>query len=77
MARTNRLAAHRPNACRNARSLVATSLNLLHRLVEHYAAYAERRQQRRALSRLDHRLLDDIGLTPSDAMREADKPFWK
>ena len=35
----------------------------------------QRRRQRLALSRLDRRLLDDIGLTPAQASEEARKPF--
>lgn len=37
----------------------------------------QRRRQRLDLSRLDRRLLDDIGLTAERAMIEARKPFWK
>ena len=37
----------------------------------------EKKLQRRDLAHLDSRLLDDIGLTPSDVAREADKPFWQ
>ena len=40
-------------------------------------AWAERRRSRRDLSTLDRRLLQDIGLTQSEAMREAAIPFWK
>jgi uncharacterized protein YjiS (DUF1127 family) len=40
-------------------------------------AWAERRRSRRDLSKLDRRLLQDIGLTPGEAMREAAMPFWK
>jgi uncharacterized protein YjiS (DUF1127 family) len=41
--------------------------------------WAERRGQRRALAelaRLPH-LLDDVGLTRAQALREAAKPFWR
>ena len=34
-------------------------------------------RQRRALAELDARLLDDIGVTPDDARREAAKPPWR
>jgi len=37
---------------------------------------AERAAGRRALARLDDRLLRDIGLTRADADAEAGKPFW-
>ncbi len=32
--------------------------------------------QRRALSRLDAHRLADLGLSPEDALREANRPFW-
>lgn len=32
---------------------------------------------RKALGRLDHHQLDDIGLTPREAKREADKRFYQ
>ena len=38
--------------------------------------WVQRSRQRRALAELDDRLLRDIGLTPSQAEREAAKPFW-
>ena len=39
--------------------------------------WIERVQQRRALARLDDRLLADIGISRVDAMREAARPGWK
>jgi len=33
-------------------------------------------RQRRALAQLDAARLDDIGLTPTEARREASRPFW-
>ena len=38
---------------------------------------AARQRQRRALGRLDERLLRDIGVSRQDAMREAAKPVWR
>lgn len=40
------------------------------------ASLAERRRQRRALARLDHRLLNDIGLSANDMQDELHKSFW-
>ena len=37
----------------------------------------ERSRQRRALETLDDGMLRDLGLSRSDIMREADKPFWR
>ena len=47
------------------------------RLVAKLEDWLERRRQRRALLALDDKLLKDIGLSPSDAWREAHKPFWR
>ena len=40
-------------------------------------AWADRQVTRRALDRLDARLLDDIGITAQEARVEAAKPFWQ
>jgi uncharacterized protein YjiS (DUF1127 family) len=37
----------------------------------------ERRRQRKALLDLDDRMLADVGITKSQAIEEASKPFWK
>ena len=36
-----------------------------------------RSQQRRALENLPDYMLKDIGISRMDALREADKPFWR
>ncbi len=41
------------------------------------AVWIERSRQRRALADLDDHLLDDIGITRSEAAREIAKPFWR
>ena len=40
------------------------------------AMWMERSRQRRALADLDDHLLKDIGITRSEAAREAAQPFW-
>jgi len=37
----------------------------------------ERSRQRRVLETLDDGMLRDLGLSRSDVIREADKPFWR
>ena len=37
----------------------------------------DRVRQRRALARLDDRMLSDIGISRCDAEREIEKPFWR
>ena len=39
--------------------------------------WIERSRQRQALTVLERHLLDDIGVTPDEARREAEKPFWQ
>ncbi len=39
--------------------------------------WRERRRDRDVLSRLDDRMLADIGLSRGDVMREIAKPFWR
>jgi uncharacterized protein YjiS (DUF1127 family) len=39
--------------------------------------WQERARSRHQLARLDARMLKDIGLSRLDALREADKPFWR
>jgi uncharacterized protein YjiS (DUF1127 family) len=38
--------------------------------------WQERAEQRQALGELNDRMLKDIGVSVSDAYREARKPFW-
>ena len=39
-------------------------------------AWSERRRTRKALSKLDEHLLNDVGLTRQSADAEAKRPFW-
>ena len=39
--------------------------------------WIERSHQRRALANLDDRLLNDVGITRSEAAREIAKPIWR
>jgi uncharacterized protein YjiS (DUF1127 family) len=55
---------------------VSVSAQLL-RLSDGLETWRERARQRAALSRLDERLLADIGLSRTDAVFEYDKPFWR
>lgn len=52
-----------------SRVFVATGLAL--------ARWEERRRTRKAMARLDKRLLSDIGLTEDLRITECEKPFWR
>lgn len=39
--------------------------------------YRQNAQQRKKLAQLPDYLLKDIGVTRADALKEAEKPFWK
>lgn len=39
--------------------------------------WQERAEQRHHLAGMDERMRKDIGISYADALREADKPFWK
>lgn len=47
------------------------------RLVDLLLTWMERERERRQLAALDHHLLRDIGISRSDALEEAGKPFWR
>lgn len=59
---------------RHGEGLAAASVGMFLRAL---VAALERRRQRRALARLDRRLLDDIGLSADDVRAECDQPFWR
>lgn len=64
----------RPWPPRGTRLRAAETLRALLALVRLWRA---RCRQRAQLARLDARLLRDIGVTPADAEREINKPFWQ
>lgn len=47
------------------------------RAIDLLRAWRQRRDSRIALARFDERMLRDIGITRADALREANKPFWR
>ncbi len=53
------------------------SLGLLGHLGETFHLWRERQRQRRELSHWSDRDLQDVGVSWSDIVREAEKPFWR
>lgn len=41
------------------------------------SSWLARSRQRKALAELDDRMLREIGITPTEAIREAGRPFWR
>ena len=52
------------------------AVNFLYKVAVHLVVAHAYRRSRRALAKLDDRLLDDIGLTREQAKREAMKSCW-
>ena len=52
-------------------------LALIARAVATLALWRDRAYSRRALATFDRHLLRDIGVSPYDAGREMNKPFWR
>ncbi len=50
---------------------------IVRRALETLTKWQERAAGRRELLGLDARTLRDIGISRADAVREADKPFWR
>ena len=46
-------------------------------IIRSIATWSGRARERRHLTRMDDRLLRDIGLSRLDAKREINKPFWR
>ena len=66
-----------PAAGRPGSRLFGDGRGSLHAVIETVLVWQERASQRHQLASLDDTLLRDIGLSRSDAAREASKPFWR
>jgi uncharacterized protein YjiS (DUF1127 family) len=52
-------------------------IELFHGAATLVRCWVRRARERIELARLDHRMLRDIGVTPNEAERECNKPFWR
>lgn len=67
-----------PYTVKEVRRRLAAKLRiLLPKIKNAIYLWKERARQRRALAQLSNYQLKDIGLSRSDAINEAGKPFWK
>lgn len=52
-------------------------VQVLLRLADLLTVWENRARERRHLAEMPDRMLRDLGLSRSDARREAEKPFWR
>ena len=71
------LAAGIANGAAPARRWAALAGRIRRRAIADVTRWFARSRQRRALAKLDARLLADVGITPEAARREIAKPFWR
>jgi len=57
--------------------LVSRAAQALASLGQTVHTWRIRARTRRALGQLSPRLLQDVGISPGDARREASRPFWR
>lgn len=62
---------------RRSRHRYAPSSRFAVRLLDLFQAWHSRAQERRALLKLDDRMLKDVGLSRADVANESGKPFWQ
>ena len=72
---TDRLAAARLRRARYRNG--GASPTIIVRLAREIAAWRRRSRERQELARMTGRDLQDLGITPGDALRELAKPFWR
>ena len=54
-----------------------TAKQLLYGWITRIGVWRRRSRERRLLAAMNGRVLQDIGITPWDAYREANKPCWR
>lgn len=59
------------------RQSLPSPVEVLLRLAELLTVWENRARERRHLAEMPDRMLRDLGLSRSDARREAEKPFWR
>ncbi|MEP2715467.1 DUF1127 domain-containing protein [Pseudophaeobacter sp.] len=64
------------NSCTPARALPCTTPRVRFSLLSFVSARLSLLRQRRALKSLDARALEDIGISRSEAMKEAERQIW-
>lgn len=52
-------------------------IEMFRRILQRLGALQQRQRSRRQLAALDRQALKDIGISPADALSEAQKPFWR
>ena len=52
-------------------------MEVLIRLADLLATWEQRARERRHLAEMSNHMLKDLGISRTDARREAEKPFWR
>lgn len=66
------------DALRNAVHTFAVAMfSLPERGIDVLVVWEKRLKDRDALSRMNYSQLDDMGMSPEDALNESEKPFWR
>ena len=73
--KNNQFSKYCENIDLNSRFLILNVYKL--RVRKKIKIWMNRSRQRKALAKLDKRMLDDIGFTSLQAKQEYSKPFWK
>lgn len=59
------------------RAFAVAAFSLPERGVDVLLTWEKRQRDRDALSRMNFHQLDDMGMSPKDALNESEKPFWR
>ncbi|MGH7003819.1 MAG: DUF1127 domain-containing protein [Alphaproteobacteria bacterium] len=70
-------AAHPASPVQAQHSATTRVTHWLSRSLTKIVEWQERAEQRVHLAGMDERMRKDIGISYADAVREADKPFWR
>ena len=65
------------STCQSSSMINHHEFGLFAQISQKLHVWGERRRQRRELSRWTDRDLHDVGLSWSDIVEEAEKPFWR
>lgn len=60
-----------------SRPSLLSPLQVLNHLIDRLAAWERRARERRMLAEMSPHMLNDLGISRGDAVRESQKPVWR